>query len=194
MCSWCWGFSQAWQQLQTALPDTVTVTRLLGGLAADTNAAMPMAMQKQIAETWQQIRQHIPGVDFNFAFWENNQPRRSTYSACRAVIAARAQGRQYDLAMTLAIQRAYYQQARNPSDEGTLTELAKELELDSQAFANALNDPDTETQLQKEIQQARALHVDSFPSLVLEYRGEHGPIPIDYKDYQTMLEAIENLI
>ena len=193
MCSWCWGFTQTWQQLQTALPATIKVTRLLGGLAPDTDAPMPEAMQQQIADTWRRISQHIPGVEFNFDFWERTQPRRATYPACRAVIAARQQGAQYDIAMTQAIQQAYYQQARNPSDETTLIELAKELGLDSHAFTDALHDPHTQTQLLEEISQARAMNTDSFPDLVLEHNGGYWHIPIDYTNHLPMLELIEQL-
>lgn len=193
MCSWCWGFSQTWQRLQAALPVQVKVVRLLGGLAPDTDTPMPAEMRQRLADTWQRIARQIPGVEFNFAFWDSAQPRRTTWPACRAVIAARLQGTDYDIAMTQAIQRAYYLQARNPSDEATLIELAEELGLDSRAFTTRLRDPDTQQALLAEISQARAMQADSFPSLVLEHEGGYWHIPIDYNDYQPMLEMIQLL-
>jgi putative protein-disulfide isomerase len=54
-------------------------------------------------------------------------PRRSTYAACRAVIAARRQNPGYEEKMILAIQQAYYLEARNPADSHTLIELASEI-------------------------------------------------------------------
>lgn len=193
MCSWCWGFKKSWQDLQAALPDRIHIVRLLGGLAADTDEPMPENLQRTIASTWQRIQQKIPDVEFNFDFWTKALPRRSTYPACRAVIAARKQGQQYDGDMTNAIQRAYYQQARNPSDDSTLIQLAAELGLDLGLFKNTLNDPATQAELQEEIQQAHSMHADSFPSLVLEHQGNVWPVAIDYTDYTAMLETIHLL-
>lgn len=134
MCSWCWGFSRVYNQLLEKLPREIEVQRLLGGLAKDTDIAMPVDMQETIKSNWLRIEEHIAGIKFNFDFWHNNIPRRSTYPACRAVIAAREQGQEKDSLMTEAIQRAYYKQARNPSDENILIELAKEIGLEQKRF------------------------------------------------------------
>lgn len=193
MCSWCWGFNNTWQQLQSELPTDIEVVRLLGGLAEDTDTPMSADMREKLADTWHRIAR-ISGVEFNFDFWTACTPRRSTYPACRAVIAARQQGTEYDRAMTQAIQRAYYLQARNPSDEATLVTLAAELGLDSEAFRLALFAEPTHAQLLQEIAQARRLGADSFPSLVLEVKGGFWPVPIDYTHSQPMLELMELLI
>ena len=104
MCSWCWGFTEVAKHLFSVLPESITVQRLLGGLAADNDQPMPMVQQKSIQENWLRIENTIPGMTFNFDFWAVCQPRRSTYPACRAVIAARKQGDEYDEAMTFRIQ------------------------------------------------------------------------------------------
>lgn len=194
MCSWCWGFSRVWQETLARLPSHIEVVRLLGGLAEDDDNAMSEDMQHKLAETWKRIATRIPGVEFNFDFWEVSAPRRSTYPACRAVIAARQQGGAYDVAMTRAIQHAYYLQARNPSDESTLIALADELGLNTELFQQALHAPQTQTQLMLEIAQARQMGADSFPSLVLEHHGGNWHIPIDYNYSQPMLELINLLM
>jgi len=171
MCSWCWGFSHTWQCLQQELPSEISIVRLLGGLAADTDILMPIEMRGKLKATWEHIAAQIPGVEFNFDFWTLCTPRRATYPACRAVIAARQQGSAYDITMTRAIQQAYYLQARNPSEDSTLIALSKEIGLDTLTFQQTLHSETTHAQLRQEIAQARYLGVDSFPSLVLEHRG-----------------------
>jgi len=190
MCSWCWGFSPVLKQVIAGLPSDVEVVRLLGGLAVDTDAPMPVAMQKTIQSTWRRIESTIPGIKFNFDFWKISQPRRSTYPACRAVIAARQQGAEFDESMTQTIQEAYYQQARNPSDESTLIELAAELDLDVDRFTRDLRDDNTQELLLYEINETRRLGVDSFPSLVFLTDAGVRHIPIDYNDSGPMLEMI----
>ena len=193
MCSWCWGFAPVLGQLLKRLPVDVQVTRLLGGLAVDSDQPMPLALQQTIAATWRRIQERIPATQFNFDFWTQCAPRRSTWPACRAVIAARQQGEEFDARMTRAIQQAYYTQARNPSDEMTLIELAVQLGLDEQAFARALSGEPVQQQLLMEIERTRQLHATSFPGLVLEAAGNIWPIPVNYNDSAPMLEMIAGL-
>ena len=194
MCSWCWALQPQWQRLLEKLPPGLEVRKLLGGLAPDTDEPMPAGMRERLLGTWQRIEKTVPGIRFNFDFWTATTPRRATYPACRAVIAARAQGEGCDEAMLKAIQYAYYQQARNPSDNDTLIALAVEIGLNAEAFAQALSAPATQEQLEKEMAQAEALGVDSYPSLVLAVNGSHWPVPVDYNSADNMLDTIEWLV
>ena len=194
MCSWCWGFDPVLRELLCGLPESVNVKRLLGGLAQDTNEPMPYAMREYIHATWKKIERRIPGTRFNFDFWERCEPRRSTYPACRAVIAARMQGHAFDRRMTSAIQRAYYTEARNPSDDNTLIELAGELGLDTAGFAEALTADATRRQLAAEIALARRLQADSFPCLVLVVGDAGQHVTVDYNDSGPMLATIQRLV
>lgn len=194
MCSWCRGFGPVLRELEARLPSSVRMRRLLGGLAEDTDEPMPAEQQQRIQATWRRIEQRIPGMHFNHDFWIRCQPRRSTRAACRAVIAARAQGESFDRAMTRAIQEAYYLQARNPSDTATLVELAAELGLDVPAFRAALNSDATVQQLAREMAQCDHLDVGSFPALVLETGETRWPVPVDYLDAAPMLVRIGELL
>ena len=193
MCSWCWGFAPTLKKLIASLPDDIAVRRVLGGLAKDTDAPMPEAMQTMLQNTWRNIEAKIPGTHFNFDFWTQCQPRRSTYPSCRAVIAARQQGVQFDELMTHAIQKAYYQQARNPSDIDTLIELANELGLDKDKFKQDILSVETQQKLETEIQLSRELYAESFPSLVLQRGESTWHIPVDYNDVTPMRKLINDL-
>lgn len=194
MCSWCWGFTKSLQAFLDKLPSSVEVVRVLGGLAPDTDIPMPKVMQTQIRSSWQRIENIIPGIRFNFEFWEKTIPRRSTYPACRAVIAARKQGQEYDLGMTKAIQAAYYQQARNPSDDSTLVELADELNLSIAEFKQDLNSDETNTILKNELMLAHELFAESFPSLVLKTGEEFHTIQLNYTNSNAMLDEVSEII
>ena len=194
MCSWCWGFRPTFEQLCARLPTGVSPVRLLGGLAPDTDQPMPPEMQRHLQETWRRIQQRIPGTAFNFDFWRVCRPRRSTWPACRAVIAARTLEPSAEPAMIDAIQRAYYLEARNPSDADTLTALAEQLGLDGSAFAALLNAAQTRATLTDEIARARTMGANSFPSLRLRIGGQHWPVPVDYTETQAMLETILALL
>ncbi|MGB5199413.1 MAG: DsbA family protein [Sedimenticolaceae bacterium] len=193
MCSWCWGFRPTFEQLCASLPRHVAVRRLLGGLAPDSDQPMPADMQMRLQQTWRRIQQRIPGTRFNFDFWRVCDPRRSTWPACRAVIAAREFDRALETAMITAIQRAYYLEARNPSDSNTLVSLAEHLGIDGMAFAQRLDAPETQATLADEIAQARGMGADSFPSLRLQIGDSLWPVPLDYMDAGAMSATIQAL-
>jgi len=194
MCSWCWGFSKTLTELLESLPREIEVQRLLGGLAPDSDVAMSSNMKEQIKGNWSRIEDTIPGVKFNFDFWTETIPRRSTYPACRAVIAARQQGEQYDVSMTREIQKAYYQEARNPSDNSTLIELANNLGLSIDTFKTDLVSEETQKQLIEEITMARELYAESYPNLVLKVGNKIQSISINYNDSKVMLDKIEKAL
>ena len=194
MCSWCWGFSKTLTELLESLPRQVEVQRLLGGLAPDSDIAMPSNMKEQIKSNWSRIEDTIPGIKFNFDFWTETIPRRSTYPACRAVLAARQQGDQYDVLMTQAIQKAYYQEARNPSDNSTLIELANNLGLSIDTFKTDLVSAETQEKLIEEISTARELYAESYPNLVLKVGNEIQSVPINYNNSKVMLNQIEKAL
>ena len=191
MCSWCWAFSPTLAALTAVLPADIELHKLLGGLAPDNDQPMPAAMREQIRATWQHIQNSVPGTEFNFDFWQQCQPRRSTWVACRAVLIAAESG--LGDAMTSAIQRAYYLHARNPSDDAVLIDIAGEIGLPQQAFADALNSDAVKTQLQADMQRCRELGINSYPSLLLDTGTERRPVAVDYNDAGAMLETIHSL-
>ncbi|KAA1193097.1 DsbA family protein [Pseudohalioglobus sediminis] len=187
MCSWCWGYRRTWDTLCAFLPADVSVVSVVGGLAPDTDEPMPIAQQETIAGYWRDV-QAKTGAEFNFDFWRLCQPRRSTYPACRAVLAARLQGAEQ--AMIDAVQKAYYLRAMNPSDSSTLIKLARETGPNKQQFAQDLDSPAIQSELENEFALRKRLGVYSFPSLVLAHAGTHSSVPIDYLDYRPTLAAI----
>jgi len=190
MCSWCWGFRPVWQQVQQSLAGRVNILYVLGGLAPDNDLPMPAALQANIRDTWGCIQREIPGTQFNFDFWTDCSPRRSTYPACRAILAARLQGNNYDTKMLLAIQQAYYLQAKNPSEIQVLTRLASQVGLDSERFARDVSSAQCEQMLQQELALRRKLGVTSFPSLVLNCNDSNTLISIDYTSGETIVSSI----
>lgn len=190
MCSWCWGFRKTWASVVQHLPGNITVKYVLGGLAPDSNEPMPQDMQDSIRDTWRTIQKEIPGTVFNFDFWQGCQPRRSTYPSCRAVIAARKQNPSMEMAMILAIQKAYYLQALNPSDNQVLIDLAEKLELDTELFSNDLSSIETQNELMSEVQLGRELGAQGFPSLILKTKESHKLLRLDYNNPSAILNQL----
>ncbi len=191
MCSWCWAFAPVWRKTLRRLPTDIRVEYLLGGLAPDTDELMPKQLQAQIQGYWRTIEIQVPGTRFNHDFWRLNQPRRSSYPACRAVIAARQQDPDMERPMIKAIQGAYYLEAQNPSNHHVLIQLAQTLRLDAKQFAVDLNSDQTQQLLDSEILFSRHIGATGFPSLILAVDQRHHSIALDYHDERTMLSQLK---
>jgi putative protein-disulfide isomerase len=190
MCSWCWGFSHTWNKVRKSLPSEINIQYVLGGLAPDSSEVMPNEMREYIQMNWHKIEQKIPGVSFNYTFWDSCTPRRSTYPACRAVIAVKNQNPDLEQTTVKLIQQAYYMDAKNPSEDSTLIALAKTLTIDIKQFTHDLNSESTQQQLLDDIALMQSLGVSSFPSLVLQTTNGIKPITIDYNNPKLILNQI----
>jgi len=191
MCSWCYGFAPVLEQVRERLADSVALVDVMGGLAADSDEPMPAEVRAYVQAAWDAV-ERATGATFNRAFWSEQTARRSTYPACRAVLAARLQREQAGHEMFVAIQRAYYRQARNPSDLATLVELGSELQppLDTERFEHDLTSAAIERALETEFGLRRMLRVDSFPSLVVAAPRDTDAPRIVMRGY----EAAETLL
>jgi len=190
MCSWCWGYRPTADKLFASLPENIRLESVLGGLAPDSDAPMSEQLQQQIRSTWMRI-ESLLGTEFNFDFWTRCEPRRSTYPACRAVIAAGDQSAGDK--MTKAIQQAYYLRARNPSDSDTLELLAGEIGLDAARFSADLGSAETDRELQRQVGFARRSPINGFPSLAIRLADKLVPVVQDYRSHLVTLDHIDKL-
>lgn len=193
MCSWCWAFSPALQQVLNQHP-SLDVHYVMGGLAPDSDQPMPPAQREQIESIWSTIAEKT-GTVFNHDFWHQCEPRRSTYPACRAVISAEHIKPGSAADMISAVQHAYYLHAKNPSDENTLLAAAENIGLDKAAFQKALHSEHTEAQLQQHFQIAHMLQANGFPSVYLsKSTGECVAVSQGYCDADTLIQRVQTAI
>lgn len=191
MCSWCWGYKPVWQQICQILEGKIEIQYVVGGLAPDSDLPMPEAMQRQIVSYWRKIEDFL-GTQFNYEFWNTNVPRRSTYPACRAVLAARKQSAEKQ--MLTAIQTAYYLEARNPSDSDVLIDLADSIGLDLERFESDFGSVTLNEEFMRELDFARSIGGNSFPSLFVQTAEGLVELQVDYQSAQTTISQIEQQI
>ena len=193
MCSWCYAYAPVWRRICAQLPAWLTVEYVAGGLAPDSDRPMPAPMRQYIQQTWRRIQLTVPGTEFNFDFWTHCVPRRSTYPACRAVLAARHFEPALEPVMIERIQHAYYREARNPADAETLATLAGEIGLDVKEFSEWIASPGCEAMLAADLTRAQMFGVSGFPSLVVSAGSRHMLVPHDYLDPGITLDALHAL-
>ncbi len=180
--------------LRAQLPTEVTLRKVVGGLAPDNDQPMPEEVRIKVKGFWRTIQETVPGTRFNFAFWESCTPRRSTYNACRAVIATTRLSPKHEDLMIEAIQRAYYLEARNPSDIDTLTDLAGTIGLDRERFATEIASDAVDEQLHEEVAFARRAPILGFPGLAVGTESGLQSVDVDYRDASAMYKQIEAIL
>jgi putative protein-disulfide isomerase len=187
MCSWCYAFTKTFDALVEKLPSTIEIQYIPGGLAQHSNDPMPVNMQEKLQHIWHQIEAEV-GTKFNHDFWRQNVPRRSTYLSCQASIAARLQNKEKE--MIQQIQKEYYVNAKNPSNEDTLVSAARKVGLNIPTFLIDLYSPETLSLFNDDLGKRNDLNIHSFPSLVLETNNKTIKIPIDYNSPESILKYI----
>ena len=193
MCSWCWGFDPIWRQFQNLIAkDAITSNIVMGGLAPDSDQPMDSNMQAYVQRAWQQVSART-GASFNHDFWHKNQPRRSTWQACRAVLAAESILPGSKERMISAIQSAYYEEARNPSELSVLISLAGEIDLPESRFHNVLTSHEIEEKLQQDFQYRDRMGVQGFPALLYEKQDSVSLLSHGYLDFTTLQQRWEML-
>jgi putative protein-disulfide isomerase len=61
MCSWCWGYREAFDRLKNRLPDNVALRYIVGGLAPDNDEPMPQELQRSLQSIWVKIERQLGG-------------------------------------------------------------------------------------------------------------------------------------
>ena len=188
MCSWCWGYQPTLENITEVLETKkIPWTKVLGGLAPDTQEPMPLELRSSIQGYWREI-EALLGTSFNHDFWTKNTPRRSTYPACRAILIARRHGLEDE--MNRAIQHAYYLNAENPSLTSVLCSLAEKLGLNPEEFAVELEGKETKEALLKEIRFARSIGGNRFPSWILKQGESFRSLSFDYKNPAPLVDEV----
>ncbi len=179
MCSWCYAFEKPLTEL--VQKHQLTIEWHLGGLAKDTDQPMPMEMRNRISGYWKIIEDKT-GLYFNYDFWTKNTPRRSTFNACRAVLAASELKPNSEKEMVTAIQKAYYQRAMNPSDIEILVQLAEEIGIGKEVFENLIRSEKLDKKFQDQMTFARELAREGYPSLYLNRNEKMAVVSLGYCD------------
>ncbi len=163
MCAWCYGFQPELDRFLEQYP-SAEVNWVMGGLAPDSTEPMGENLKQAISSYWHTIEK-VSQARFNHSYWERNTPYRSTYQACRAVIAAETLAAKNAQQMVKAIQSAYYREAQNPSLDETLIDCAKRIGLAGGEFLDVLRSRETESKFQEHLATAHHLRVSGFPAL-----------------------------
>ncbi|MCR5880519.1 DsbA family protein [Phenylobacterium sp. J367] len=164
MCSWCYGFSPAIEEIRRAFGRALPIRLVLGGLRPGTEEPMSFAARAEVTTHWRHVHD-ASGVPFD----EAALPEGFVYDtdpAARAVVVARREDPELALAYLARVQRAFYAEARNVTDGQVLADLVAELGLDRADFHAQWAAEDAKRETWGDYALSQRAGVTGFPTLV----------------------------
>ncbi|HEY8615850.1 DsbA family protein [Phenylobacterium sp.] len=164
MCSWCYGFSPALDEIRRAFGRALPIRLVMGGLRPGTDTPMTEAARLEVTTHWRHVHDASglpfdPGV-LGEGFVYDTDP------AARAVVVFRRSEPELAVTYLGRLQRAFYAEARDVTRGEVLADLAGELGADREAF---LAEWDTEAAKQetwRDYAVSQRAGVTGFPTLV----------------------------
>ncbi|OSM02113.1 putative protein-disulfide isomerase [Magnetofaba australis IT-1] len=152
------------ERFGAALPMEIVV----GGLRAGNTVPMDATLRNYVQGHWEKVYE-ASGQRFNFAFKMPEGFIYDTEPPCRALKVAQEIEPKHVLTLSHAIQKAFYVDNRDVTQEAVLAKVAQEAGLDGAVFAAALGEERFRAAAQADFRRAREeLNVCSFPTLLGE--------------------------
>ncbi len=191
MCSWCWGFAPVIEALDERFGPFAPLRLLMGGLRPYTTEPMPDTDRAMIREHWEHVAQRT-GQPFDFAFFDREEFTYDTEPACRAVVTAQALKPASGLEMLKAVQRAFYAENRDVTDEDILTEIAVEEGFAAEAFATALTSDSAKATTREGFMTSQNAGIRGFPTLLAGSAGSgYTMVTHGYQPLEALADPLE---
>ena len=165
---------------------------IVGGLRPGTAEPMSDAMRADIRHHWEKVQERT-GQPFDFSFFDRTGFIYDTEPADRAIVVMRLLNPRIMLAYLQSVQRAFYAENRDVTDEDVLADLAAEHGLDRERFLKALRTEQAKIATRADFETARASGVTGFPTL---YAGDtesgYAMVTTGYRPLDGLPDILED--
>ncbi len=189
MCSWCWGFAPVLDELVDKHAGAVNLDMVHGGLRPGPKAReVDQEMKSYLQHHWENVKEQS-GQPFNWAFFDRTEFLYDTGPATMAALTVRAINPALEHPFCSRLQRAFYAENINITDQQEIVKIVAEFSIDPNSFIERYESDWSQSAMMKEFDKRRALGVRSFPTLLLRFDSDTSPVPVSV-GYQP-LEAVE---
>ena len=193
MCSWCWGFAPAVEQLAAGF--NIPVRVVVGGLRPG-EAAEPLddRMRAYLESTWQQVAARS-GQPFDTAFLHRaNGWVYDTELPAMAVVTMRSVQPQSELDFFTDLQGAFYRDGVDITDATAYPALVDRHLSDPSEFLEQLTSDTARWAAWNDFSTARSWGINGFPALLLDRAGDLSVVTNGFQPADRLVPAIADYL
>ena len=188
MCSWCWGFAPALEQLEARYGIPLRV--VMGGLRTGPQAQLMDAEARgQLATYWQGVAQRT-GQPFTTASLEREGWRYDTEPSCRAVVTMRELAPRDTLRWVARLHRAFYVDGIDITDMAVFGDLLEGFDVDPDRFARLLTDDATIERTRQDFEAAQRYGATGFPTVLFRDGDFLGTVTKGFVPWEQLEPAL----
>ena len=187
MCSWCYGFGPELSRLREELKG-VPFSMIMGGLR-DGEIFDEVKLKNHLGY-WQAVHE-ATNLPFDDTALSQKNFNYTTEPACRTVIAIRAIDKSKEYDVYSALQKAFYAEGRDVTQEDVVTEVIESIGIDKTTFLEKFQSEAIIKSAAADKQKARTYGVSSFPTLIIIDKQGHMSQIRGYKKYEELVALIK---
>ncbi|MFP5447748.1 MAG: DsbA family protein [Alphaproteobacteria bacterium] len=197
MCSWCYGFWPVISAVRAAFGDTLPVRLVMGGLRPGTTEPMTEEDKAKLRGHWAEVAA-ASGQAFSDTAMAGEGFIYDTDPAARAVVVIRRERPVLALDYLGALQRAFYGEGRDITQEDVLAEVLGEVVpgADLEAFRINWRSEDAENETWADYAISQKSGVTGFPTLVggPDDTGKYGIVTRGFAPAEQVLPVLVDWI
>jgi putative protein-disulfide isomerase len=193
MCSWCWGFSPVVAALRERTGEVLPIRLVMGGLRPGTTTPMAEDARRNLVGHWHEIHE-LTGQPFGDGLIGMDGFRYDTDPPARAVVLARRTSTDLGLDYLARVQRAFYAEGLDVTQNAVLIDLAVDLGFDRDAFAAGLAEEALKSETWRDYAVSQRAGVTGFPTLIVGPNADktYTPVTRGYQDAESVLAGVGN--
>ena len=185
MCSWCWGFAPVIQQIHENYSSQLDLRIVLTPFRIENNQVMDKKLRSYVLDQWHKVHAST-GQEFDFNFTVKENFIYNTLLACKVIKTFALQYPKNELLFLHAVQKAFYRQNIDITDEANLIEIASNYKINLNRFKNDLYSDQIKKALDEDFKFCQQSGINSYPTLLLEKQTEMTILANGYVPYPKL--------
>ncbi|MCC5921618.1 MAG: DsbA family protein [Cyclobacteriaceae bacterium] len=195
-CGWCYGQSASMREVYEALKEDYCFHVYSGGMIRGARVGSMASMANYILEAIPRLEE-MTGTKVGNAYKTALREDSIHADSLPPAIALTAFNHLSDgdnLYFAGDIQKLLFEEAKDLNDMSNYTALAVKHGLDAEKFEEVIADEQTRKYAQEDFAIVESWGVNSFPSVVLEYKDELFLVAQGYRDKESIIKTIDKIV
>jgi len=193
MCSWCYGIAEELSKVVNHYGENLDIEIIMGGLRAGGGEEWNTSFKSFLRHHWEDVGMRS-GQPFSFKLLEEPYFNYDTEPSCRAVVTAGEMKMDKMLPFFKAVQVGFYVENKDPKQVEFYKSICNSLDIDYAVFSSKFISTEMKLKTNQHFERSAQLGARSFPTLLLEYKGEIQIIAIGYSTFAKMQERIDGIL